>query len=72
MAIGRAAAAGQIASEAATSRAAVAETGTLSEGDRKDTADRALAVAEAAAPPAWDLVVEAAAAVAVGGADRKP
>ena len=63
-----------IASEAATFRAAVEETGTLSEGDREDTADRALAAAAAAVPRAWDLEAVAEAlveAVAVaGGADR--
>jgi hypothetical protein len=66
-------AAAPIASEAATSRAAVAETGTLSEGDRRDTADRALAATAAAVPQAWDLVgVAEEPAVAVGGADREP
>jgi hypothetical protein len=63
-----------IASEAATSRAAVAETGTLSEEDREDTMDRALAAAAAAVPQAWDLEgvaeVEAAVAAVAGGADR--
>jgi hypothetical protein len=65
-----------IASEAATSRAAVAETGTLSVGDREGTADRALAAAAAAVPQAWDLEgvaeasVGAAVAAVAGGADR--
>ena len=62
-----------IASEAAISRAAVAETATPSEEDREDTADRALAAAAAAVPQAWDLEgVEAAFAEAAvaGGADR--
>jgi hypothetical protein len=52
----------------------VAETGTLSEEDREDTMDRALAAAAAAVPQAWDLEgvaeVEAAAAAVAGGADR--
>jgi len=64
-----------IASEAAISRAAVAETATPSEEDREDTADRALAAAAAAVPQAWDLEgVEAAFAEAAvaGGADRLP
>ena len=65
-----------IASEAVTSRAAVAETGTLSEGDREDTADRALVAAAAAVPQAWDregvaeASVEAAVAAVAGGGDR--
>ena len=65
-----------IASAAVTSRAAVAETGTLSEGDREDTADRALAAAAAAVPQAWDregvaeASVEAAVAAVAGGGDR--
>ena len=70
-AIGRAEA-GQIALEAATSRAAGAETATPSEEDPgapRDTTDRALAPAAAAAPPAWDLVVAGPAVAAVGGAD---
>jgi hypothetical protein len=64
-----------IASEAAISRAAVAETATPSEEDREDTADRALAAAAAAVPQAWDLEgVEAAFAEAAvaGGVDRLP
>ena len=56
-----------IASAAATSRAAVAETGTLSEGDREDTADRALAAAAAAVPQAWDLEGVAEASVEAVG-----
>ncbi len=63
------------ASEAATSRAVAAETGTLSEADREDTADRALVAAAAAVPQVWDLEgVEAAFAEAAvaGGADRSP
>jgi hypothetical protein len=65
-----------IASETATSRAAVAETGTLSEGDREDTADRALAAAAAAVPQAWALEgvaeasVEAVVAAVAGAAGR--
>jgi len=62
-----------IASEAAISRAAVAETETRSEEDRKHTTDRALAAAAAGAPQAWDLegVAEAFAEAAVAdGADR--
>jgi hypothetical protein len=62
------------ASEAATSRAAVVETGTLSEGDREDSADRAPAAAAAAVPRAWDLEAVAEALVeavgVAGGADR--
>ena len=63
-----------IASEVGTSRAVVAETEMRSEGGRGDTTDRVLATAAARAPPAWDLEVEAGAAVAagVGGADKKP
>ena len=62
----------QIALEAATSRAAGAETATPSEeapGVPKDTTDRALARAVAAAHPAWDLAVVGAVVAAVAGAD---
>ena len=59
-----------IALEAATSRAAAAETGTLSEGGREDTTGRALAAAAAVAPQAWDpegvAEVEAAVAAVAG------
>jgi hypothetical protein len=60
-AIGRAEA-GQTALEAATSRAAAAGTAMLSEEDPgapRDTTDRALAPAAAAALPVWDLEGEA-------------
>ena len=59
------------------SRAAVAETGMLSEaapGAPRVTTDRAHAPAAAAAPPAWDLEEVAAVVVAVaeGGAGKRP
>ena len=54
----------QIASEAAISRAAAAETATLSEAVPEDTADPALAAAAAEAPPVLALVAEAEALVA--------
>ena len=60
----------RIASEAGTSRAAVAETGMPSEEvpEVEGTADRARAPAAAAAPPAWDLAEAAVVeVVAVGG-----
>jgi len=63
---------GQTALEVGMSRAAVAETATpLAEarGVPKDTTDRALARAAAAAHPVWDLAVVGAAVAAVGGAD---
>ena len=69
MAIGRAAAAGQIASEVGTSPAVVAAAGMRSEGVRGDTTDQALAAVAAAAPPAWDLEVEAGASAVVVAAD---
>jgi len=60
----------QIASEAAISRAAAAETATPSEAVPEDTADPALAAAAAEAPPVLDLVAEAEASVAeAAGAD---
>jgi hypothetical protein len=64
--------AGQIALEVGMSRVAGAETATPSEedpGGPKDTTDRALAPAAAAAHPAWDLAVAGAVVAAVGGAD---
>ena len=70
MATGRPAA-DLIASEAGISRVVVAEIETPLEGVPGDTADRVLAPAAAAAPPAWDLEVEeASVAVAVGAAGR--
>ena len=60
----------RIASEAAISRAAGAETGTPSEVALGDTTDRALAPVEAVVRPAWDPEVEdsvAEAAVDDGG-----
>jgi hypothetical protein len=67
----------EIVSEDGISRAAGAETGTLSEEVPKATADRALVLTAVAALPAWDpgAEVEAGAveeAVAVGGAGRRP
>ena len=64
---------GQIASGTGIFRAAAAATGMPSEEVHEDTTDRAPALAAIAAPPAWDLEVEAGAAVVVvvvGGADR--
>ena len=61
----------RIALEAGTSRVAAAETEMPLEGVPGDTADRVLAPAAAAAPPAWDLEVEeASVVVAEGGAGR--
>ena len=58
------------------SRAAVAETGMLSEavpGAPRVTTDRAHAPAAAAVPPAWDLEeAVAVVVVAVGGAGKRP
>jgi hypothetical protein len=56
--------------------AAVVETGTPLEGDRRGSTDQAHAPIAAAAPPAWDLEVVAAASagagvVAAGGADER-
>jgi hypothetical protein len=63
----------RIALEAATSRAAVAETGMPLEGVPGDTADRVLAPAAAVAPPAWDPEAEeASVGVAEGGGGRRP
>jgi hypothetical protein len=63
----------QIASGTGISRAVVAATGMHSGEVREGTTDRAPERAAIAAPPAWDLEVEAGAAVVVvvvGGADR--
>lgn len=51
---------------AVISRAAGVEAGMLLEGARKDSTDRTRAPTATAAPPAWDLEVEAAASVAAG------
>jgi len=60
------------ASEAVTSRAVLAEAGTLSEEVPADSTERARAAIAAAELPAWDLGEEeasvAVAAVVVGGA----